>query len=1398
MRLIECNIVGFGNFRDYRLTFDEGLNVVLQPNGWGKTTVAAFIKAMLYGFERKRVRNLSENERLRYLPWDGGKYGGSLDFELHGETYRVVRQFGKTGAGDSVRVLSVDTGRIVEVPRGEVGEWVFGLDANAFQKSAFVGQNGFGFDDSTSGLRSRLNALVNEADDVAGLDHALAMIDQRRKYYKKKTGGGGAIADAGSKVSALVERQNELGRQIAQLGELQRRLAELDDRIAEVSGRLDQAQARFEATQNVEKDLKALVEVRSQLVSQKRAAEEEYTSFCKQHSAIPDARELETTRKAVDTLAQLKEAVSRAQSEQRQAGADLEAISRRHGGVVPAKDDVDAARMDLAELEHQMEVIGLAGAPSSPRFKAIDEAVARDGELLGRADAAIAAWPTIERQVAAIADERRQLDAMSARWAATRNNLSELEREASEASAKLPEDANERWETLRESERILRECARESERLAARGSALDARLAALSQGEDEDRVCADDEDLNAIDEALAACERAGSEALASRRKLDDETARLDELRPRVEACGARYRRAQTALANAKAAKADAVAADAEAKAAKREAEAGGKVVPTAAIGCIVAGIVAAAAAFVLGFGSPVSFAALAAGVALAAVGFVLLAKGSSAGSPESAAATSKAEEAAAHLTACESAVAVAEDAERKAKADAEHANESLERQTRALSCARAANDAAAAADAGARNELVSLLAALLPHEDVEPETVVVRTPAYREALASAASKGRETAELKKQLREVDAQFKKLGKRASSALAAANIEGSSTFDGYADEAASRASKLEDLLGRAGDARARLERAQAQALGKQPGSLGSQDLSLLATDEAPGTSALKRSIDEALGKTRDFERVLNPLCRAFDVAMDGDVALRVKRLSAALAGYRDYRAEVARSESGTQESRKAAVNLSTRLDAFARKLGLEGFKALTSEVLDKLAADASAAEQYAWSRAQASKNARKAQDKFDRVTEGLARFVTQYGIRGKEPEETLAELTKLASRRDELSRAAMAADERLATWEGENADALAAANHELAQGHGEQMRRSVAEAQGQREALIAERSQCLERRDVLLRQLECYPTVAQKIRLLSHAKQEATAKLFTLQTTAAYLEKARANLDRRYLGGLTERFNDYASAWLHNEKLQVEVAGDFDVAVSEGGSAHDVAGYSTGYQDLLDVCLRMALVDTIFEGEKPFIVMDDPFVNLDQEKVATALRLLAAISQDRQVIYFACHPSRTAGGVGEAAVEFSLPKQREAQELPRARAKREAEERARVQANLVASYHVVPVTAGRASIMVSGERRTITSNLLAVGFEVDSRRGSRDNALEVHFIDAKGRALCERQIVEVVDGSVVPSRLRFSLTTHDDSGSIFELIIHEQGREPSELVARIPYKADISFASDDFGF
>ena len=54
MKLIACHIDNFGKLSQLDLEFGQGLNVIHEANAWGKSTLAAFLRVMFYGFDSKR------------------------------------------------------------------------------------------------------------------------------------------------------------------------------------------------------------------------------------------------------------------------------------------------------------------------------------------------------------------------------------------------------------------------------------------------------------------------------------------------------------------------------------------------------------------------------------------------------------------------------------------------------------------------------------------------------------------------------------------------------------------------------------------------------------------------------------------------------------------------------------------------------------------------------------------------------------------------------------------------------------------------------------------------------------------------------------------------------------------------------------------------------------------------------------------------------------------------------------------------------------------------------------------------------------------------------------------------------------------------------------------------
>jgi len=52
----------------------------------------------------------------------------------------------------------------------------------------------------------------------------------------------------------------------------------------------------------------------------------------------------------------------------------------------------------------------------------------------------------------------------------------------------------------------------------------------------------------------------------------------------------------------------------------------------------------------------------------------------------------------------------------------------------------------------------------------------------------------------------------------------------------------------------------------------------------------------------------------------------------------------------------------------------------------------------------------------------------------------------------------------------------------------------------------------------------------------------------------------------------------------------------------------------------------------LVDALYEKESPFIILDDPFIALDDSKLERAKNTLKALGKSRQILYFTCSKAR----------------------------------------------------------------------------------------------------------------------------------------------------------------------
>ena len=66
MKIKSLHIVEFGALSNFDITFTDGITTVCENNGYGKSTLAAFIKAMFYGLESYSTRTKAFLDRMHY------------------------------------------------------------------------------------------------------------------------------------------------------------------------------------------------------------------------------------------------------------------------------------------------------------------------------------------------------------------------------------------------------------------------------------------------------------------------------------------------------------------------------------------------------------------------------------------------------------------------------------------------------------------------------------------------------------------------------------------------------------------------------------------------------------------------------------------------------------------------------------------------------------------------------------------------------------------------------------------------------------------------------------------------------------------------------------------------------------------------------------------------------------------------------------------------------------------------------------------------------------------------------------------------------------------------------------------------------------------------------------
>ncbi len=432
MKLLTCHIENFGGLSDLELDFTQNPFVLNKPNGWGKSTLTIFIKVMFYGFGNEGKRSILENERKRYSPWQKGRYGGELTFEMNGIGYEVSRTFGAKEKEDEFSLRRLDTNLECQDFSAAIGEEIFKIDGESFSRTVFIAQNSC-ITSPTDSIHAKIGNLAENTDDINNYE----------TVHKK-------LSDLLNQLSPT-RKTGQIKRLETQIGALRYDITggkAIDDAISECTDKLQQERAKREAVklsrETIQGRMKAVSESKDLIDGKK-----EYERLCREvelqtrrlaseteffRGNVPTEDEIQRCKAKIDQIKTCRAQMQHFNLTEAEQGS-LEALDRQFASGCPDETEIQTCseyaerletfRRDSAELK-------LSGEEEA-RFRAF---TARFGYGIPEAEKLQeyrSAWSQRSEKKSAIEFKRDKLNTLKAS-----NDSAQTERNPSDNRNNLP------------------------------------------------------------------------------------------------------------------------------------------------------------------------------------------------------------------------------------------------------------------------------------------------------------------------------------------------------------------------------------------------------------------------------------------------------------------------------------------------------------------------------------------------------------------------------------------------------------------------------------------------------------------------------------------------------------------------------------------------------------------------------------------------------------------------------------------------------------------------------------------------------------------------------------------------------------------------------------------------
>lgn len=363
MRLISCHIENFGKLTDQTISFDDpsGITMLYEENGWGKSTLAVFIKVMFFDFDNDGKRNDLENERKHYKPWQGGTYGGQVTFEAGGKTYILSRTFGVKSKDDEILLQDAETKlESADFSKENIGEELFQIDRASFNRSFFVSQNDCAAE-VTDRINAKLGNLADSTDDLNNYETAAKKLSDKLNALSRRRKTGELYKQREQMEELKQEIRNGAGidASMEELAVLKNKEHDSYDQLKQEQKALQERQRKLSAYKDIEIQKREYERLCREETEKQKAFEEAGKAF---PGKVPEQEEI---RVHMTGCVKLSEAGKEQDIYRLKPGeqAELASLEKQFSSDVPSDGMLEEMNRKVKEMQtmrHEMEKAGLS------------------------------------------------------------------------------------------------------------------------------------------------------------------------------------------------------------------------------------------------------------------------------------------------------------------------------------------------------------------------------------------------------------------------------------------------------------------------------------------------------------------------------------------------------------------------------------------------------------------------------------------------------------------------------------------------------------------------------------------------------------------------------------------------------------------------------------------------------------------------------------------------------------------------------------------------------------------------------------------------------------------------------------------------------------------------------